>query len=46
MAASETDFHSAFPSIDMQTNWKSGIDRCDVVDACLQVLILIFLNPR
>jgi hypothetical protein len=30
----------------MQTNWKSGIDRCDAVDACLQILILIFLNLR
>jgi len=46
MTASETDFYYGFPSIDMRTNWKSGIDLRAVLDACLQVVILIFLNPR
>ena len=26
--------------------WKSGIDLRAVLDACFQVVILIFLNPR
>jgi len=46
VAAPETDLHSGFPSIDMRTNWKSGIDPRNALDACLQVVILIFLNPR
>jgi hypothetical protein len=46
MTGWKTDSHSGFSSIDMQTNWKSGIDRRNVGDACLQVLILVFLNPR
>jgi hypothetical protein len=39
-------FHSALPSIDIQTNWKGGIDRRTVTEACLQVVIRLFLNPR
>jgi hypothetical protein len=46
MAAWETDLHSGFPSIDIRTNWKSGIDPRNALDACLQVVIPIFLNSR